>query len=736
MRHRFVVFLALGALAGCSDEAGGRIEVFPGPVMYVEEGETVLHELRFDGERGGTFALVPGASTENRLVSDLVTLDGATFLRVTPLCSAIDAGSTDTVLETIEVSRPGTSASAMVSVLIESNERDDCAVQVVGWAGPCATKPMVIEPEIRLDPSTDAAQTICVEATVPDSFASVDVKFPVWDTLLPLSIAGADLLGLGPSSETRRELVVDGVLERFRGRREIEVTWTSGGSTRLVVTAGDPGDGVLRARSNPIIVPEYGASIVRFSSSYYEQDGTIPCVRATPRAPTTTTLVVRSDLDEIIAQGELACGEIINAVELITAIDSAPVGWIDVTLERCTRPTGCGLSDSACCALAGADVEVLDAGMFEIVSQSVAEDVASAPDTDSACLDLDGDDVPELAVVEAAGLHMYAGSGTPTDVRFVDGPALLAMPDSILALDWFDGGQATPILVGEFTSSPRLRRAKTDAWEPSAWASRPVTNDAARAWVPIEPTRGAGASYLAVRETDHTVALVCVSPGCPNDAAKIDVSTIQFGVVTAKLSAITVADVDGDKDLDLLVAVHGILPFGSPRPITLYSYDLQWSGHEIVGHGPPTLFVDTEMDVEWNTIDFVSLASAGGDVIYAFVSGDGAQAIVEVSSCTPLCRRVHAIGRPLGIVGVDDALFVSTDLGVWELAGPNWIQRDPERRRTEQTIVPAPDPTSPYGRQLRSCLFANQPPPSVVVATEAGARWMFAEVEVDTLPEP
>ncbi|MFN0250902.1 MAG: hypothetical protein ACKV2T_28770, partial [Kofleriaceae bacterium] len=337
MRHVAVIVLVV--FAACDDESSLGIEVFPGPEMRVLEGKTVEHELRLDGERGRTFGFVGDASAMARLAVSTIEHDGGTFLRVTPRCTAVAAGATNSVLAHIEISAPN-AAPVTVSVTIEPHESDECAVQVVGWLGPCTDRPPTIEPEIRLDPLTGAEQRICVHVSVPEPIASVDVTFPPWLGLAPLVISGEGLFGLAGPVEADRELVVTGVLGTFRGRRDIDVHWTGGGSARLVVTAGEPGDGVVGARNTLANVAEYKPGILKFATSYYDKPGTVACVRATPKAPT-MTLVMRSDLDEIIAQGDLACGVTINAAELVTAMDSADAEEIDVTLERCTPDPLC-----------------------------------------------------------------------------------------------------------------------------------------------------------------------------------------------------------------------------------------------------------------------------------------------------------------------------------------------------------------------------------------------------------
>ena len=735
--------LGVALVAACTSPSSKGIEVVPGPEMRIDEGTTEAVELRFDGEAGGDFELALDESATRLLEATTVTENGVTELRVTPRCSAIPEGSTLVQLTTIEVSKPGTDASMTVGVSIEPNERDACAVQVVGWAGACEDPPTTFPPEIRLDPAIDGAQPICVEVSVPDSIPSLDVEFPEWGSLEPLTISGDDLIGLAPATKTRRQLVATNVLEKFRGRREIDVRWSNGGSARLVVTAGSPGEGVLRIRSTATNVAEYRPSIVKFASSYYEKDGTIACVRATPHAPTTMTLVIRSDLDEVISQGALACGVTINAIELVTAMDSADNESIDVTLERCTPDPTCALTDSACCSRPEALVEIIDTGVLNVPSRSVVEPIAVGLGGERACVDLDRDNVPDVVVRDAQGPRVHAAIGTPTNVRFPAGRSIPAA-QSMLALRWFDGLTAQPILVGEFQTAPLLRRANTEGWEAIEWAPRPTSITSAYAWAPVAPARDAGASYLAVKQSDSTIGFACVSPACRGtDAASIDVSTIATGPAQFdnKLSGFAIADFDGDGDFDLVVAVDAIIPVGSPRPVTMYAYDLVWTGHEIIGHGPPMAFTVAGTGVSWSSLQFVTIPTdADGDLIYIATNGAQNNRLVEVAPCGPGCRTsriIDTIGRVFQIAAVGNKLFAATDLGVWELANGSWVQRDPERARTQTTTIPVPDASSMYGRNLQSCFLADPTlPASMLFDTDAGARWSFAAVVVGTLPVP
>lgn len=733
--------LVVALVAACQSDGATGIEVLPGPEIRIREGSTSLpYELRFAGQPSSGFALDYDAS---RLDVTTIENGGATMIEVHALCSVLPPGETLHALDTITVSKVGSdTAPAIISVDITPWELDTCAVQVVGWAGPCIPRPADPPPVIELDIAT-STQPICIEVSVPDSIDSLDVTFPPWGSLDPLELAGENLIGLVKGEVATRELVATSVPEKFRGRRDLDVRWGDAGLARLPITAGEPGDGVLRLRTGPANASEYSASTVKFASSYYEKPGTVPCVRAIPNTPT-TSLIVRSDLAEIVSQGGLACGSVINAIELVTSIDSLAVEGIDIELERCTLPTSCGtLTDSQCCALPEATIEHLDDGSIVVPSKSVTEAIAVDAGGDRGCIDLDEDDVPEVLVRDASGVRLHRSAGTSDDVRFAS-PMSLSYGERWLAFRWFDGTDAKTVLIGDFQTA--LRAMTIAGWSAQQFAPRPATSDVATTWVPLGPSHDGGASYLVARLSNTTLGFACISPACRGvDAPSIDVSEIDLGgsaQTPTRVTGYTVADIDGDDDLDLVVVLDGIVPIGTARPIKMYTFDLEWNGHELVGHQPAASLTAPSPGVEWTSLQFASLVrDTDGDLIYVLARDAANQqhAVVEVATCGSGCattRSIPTISRAFEIANVGNRLFAATDLGIWELDGSSWIQRDPERARTQQTTIPIPE-SSRYGMFLRACLPTTPTArPAMLFETEAGARWTFADVEVDTLPEP
>ncbi|MFN0252888.1 MAG: hypothetical protein ACKV2T_38800, partial [Kofleriaceae bacterium] len=406
----------------------------------------------------------------------------------------------------------------------------------------------------------------------------------------------------------------------------------------------------------------------------------------------------------------------------------------------CVHP----ITVSACCA--EVDTELIDGRTFLVRSRSVVEPIAVGQGGERACVDLDNDNAPEVVVRDAAGARLSVATGPPSNIRFAASIAMNETPQSMLAMSWFDGMKPRPILVGQFQTSPFLRLASPAGWAANEWAPRPTSVTGAHDWVPVAPSRDAGASYLAVRQGFTAIAFACVSPGSPGcraDATTIDIADIDMGPIATpqRVVGFTVADFDGDLDLDLVVAVDDMVPVVTTRPVKMYAYDLRWNGHEIESHSEPTAFSVASTGVAWTALQFATLPYADGDLIYLLATGGLTTAFVEISTCALGCRTsrvVHSIGRPYRIATVGNTLFAATELGIWELEnGQSWIPRDPERMRTQGTTIPAPDPSSPYGQQLESCLVADPlTPPSILFDAEAGARWAFANVQVGTLPGP
>ncbi len=732
-----------GLVAACSEDPATGIEVVPGSVLRTTEGDVATAYLLLDGAPGREFyqPVVDPDVFESAAIS---VEDDLTVLRVTPGCAAVAPGSSRRIEELTIRAIEGDAAPFVISVDITANEGGVCAVEVVGWAGPCASRPEIVPPEITLD-ATSSLQPVCIEVIVKDRFPDLDVTFPDWASLEPLELRGGALLDLGLGTHTL-ELMAANVHEKFRGRRDLEVRWGVAGVARLPVVAGEPGQGQLRIRGGPEKFTEYQRALFPTGVSYFEKPGTVACVRAMPRSED-TELVVRVVLDDpdgsdsivSVAKGALGCGGTINELQLVPGIRSDSTEIIDVELLACTLPAmGCEtMSTNACCETA--TLSLLDSAEISRPTRSVAESLAFPSGSDRACIDLDDDEVPEIVVTDTTETRMYRATAPTDDNVRLDPPVSTSVvPTSMLALRWFDGLSAHPFLLGEFVND--LRIAIPTGWSSASFEPRPSASEPASRWVPLEPKRGDGASYLAVKQSGSVIGLVCISVGCNGDGVPIDVTSFQPGQETI-ISGYGVFDYLGDGDLDLVLALDtNPISFGL-RSVTLFVVNLEWQGHELTRHDSPIEWATMPRLVAWNTLQFVALPrTTGGDALYVLTLGANTQNLLFEFAPPPgplpfVGRIVGAIGGPREIADVGGTLFVATDLGVWELSATSWTQRDPERARGSTSSFPVL-PVSGYGKGLRPCLMAPTAAASLVFDTDANARWTFADVTVEALPVP
>lgn len=727
MLHRVVV---VALVAACTSPSSTGFEVLPGPEIVVKEGETSDDRfLRYDG--------APLRREQVELehpFADLVERDGELYLHVTPPCSTI-ANTTATVSETITLSLTDIEAEpVVVTVEVRPNEDGPCAVAIRAWPGPCADRQGAAPGQIEL---VGPAQILCLEATLPDSIPSIDVTFPTANSVDPLFLTagGEAWTAMGPSST--REVTLERV-HNLRGHLDFEITWRTEDAVEIAhfdLVHGQPGEGAIRVRGVPNSIDEYNTATFVFTTSYYDLPDTGSCVRATPQDASTTALVVRTGNPRVAEQGTLICNESIHTVELVMGLSAAPAEHVNLEMYRCS---GCGDEPTAACCEDTGQLEPIDTQTATLTSRSLAEAVGDGSLSARACVDIDGDDRPEVVVADSTTTHLYAASGTVAeDVRFTT-PVSIPSPTSTFALQWFDGVNVQPVLVGEFEEAPSLRVATTMGWDTKQWAALPVSPYGTDEWVPLGPRHGAGASYLVVQKLDSIFGFACVSPACTTDGPLIDVSSLGGGQIDSTIRGIGVADIDRDTDLDLLVAVEAIATAGNNRPLTLWAYDLQWQGHVLVSHSPPTQFETAQPQIDWNRLKFVALPRPGApDSIYVLASSATRHAIVAtVHSGTMWTSEVlGTIGNAFEIAAVDNALFAATDLGIWELEGTSWHQRDPERAILPASF-PVPTESITYGRTLRACLMKPGARSSVLFDVESGARWTFADVVVETLPEP
>lgn len=720
-----------GLVAACGSDPGtAGIQVVPGTTIQVAEGKTATAYLLLDGEPGQRFELPADPDAIARLNATVSTTDDVTALQVTPSCAAIATGGARRIEELTIRAVDSDAAPLAIIVEIEPSEEGLCAVAVVGWPGPCTTRPLVVPPEIALD-ITSPTQPVCIEVYVPESVLDLDVTFPSWASLEPLQLTGAPLLDLGPGSHTR-ELTAISVDEKFRGRRELEVRWGAAGAASLSVVSGEPGLGQLRIRGGPPSLTEYKRATYPTSVSYFEQPGTVACVRANPQT-TDTRLVVRTDQVTVTGADMLACDGTINNLELVPGIGSSATEHVDVELLKCTQPSAGCADPRACCE--GSTLEQLDTAVISLPARSVAETLTIASGSDRACVDLDDDDVPEIVVREASATRVHRATvPTVNSVRFAQPVTTSVTPLSMLALRWFNGLSVKPVLLGEFANE--LRIAIPTGWSSATFELRPSASEPAHRWVPLEPTRGGGASYLAVKQSGSVISLVCISPGCSSDGDPIDVASVLPGPSATTISGYGVFDLRGDGDLDLVLALDTVIPIDGARKARLYSVDLEWQGHTLTRQDPPAPWANVTTTVSWNTLQFVALPRTGAeDAVYMLAQGSDFQNVL-VEIALPSVQIIDTIGRPFEVADVGGSVFVGTDLGVWELTTTDWIQRDPERALMSSSSFPIPDPSSGYGRGLRSCLTAPSAPASLVFDAVTDARWVFDALVVESVGGP
>ncbi len=736
--------LVVAVVAACSDTTSG-IEVIPGTID-VAEGEEVVAQLRFDGKAAGAFRFHMDEQASEHLVVALGE-DGHS-LHVTPRCSAIaDGGSRRSEEITISMTDHDT-PSIVVPVNIEPSSTGSCAVQIVGWAGPCDAKPMEPPIAIRLG---EPYQAVCLEVRVPDSLSTVTVAFPAPIDVDPLHLLSAEPpppeahlplpdaplpIVVAPDTAVKQLVWVAGV-PNFRGHMDFALRWAeevgdASGVAHLEFVVGQPGEGALRVRGTPSNVNEYRTAKFLFSNTYYDVPDSGSCVRATPLNPDVSSLAI-ADLPHVIPQDTLVCGEALHTIELLTGIDSAGIEGVKIELLQCN---GCGDNpDAACCATLE-PLPVLDTTTETLASLSVAERISSGSIDARACVDIDGNDIPELLVGDGTNAQLLVGAGTPGNIRYSSPAFSFPLPLSMFALEWRDETTVHPVLVGEFATAPFLRAATTSGWEAKQWAVLPTSPYGTDEWVPLAPQHGAGASYLIVQKAPSVLGFACVSAGC-TDGPTIDVSGIGGGSLPGQIRGIGVADTNGDTFLDLLVAVDSQIPMGGDRDVFLYAYQLRWSGHQLEGVQGPTHYMTAATHIGWQSLKFVSVEIASDeDRVFVLARGGNQHALVEVEPCGNGCRGsqlVGTIGTPYDMANVSDTLYVATDLGIWKLDGDTWAQRDPERALGQSTF-PVPDDELTYGRTFRSCLMNPMSRPSFLFDVEDGARWSFADVVVETLP--
>ena len=752
MGHPRRSVLVLSVLAACGADPPATIEVLGGgPLVQVTEGEPATRRLRVTPDVPVEFRIVDGEA--GALVDHAIEATGAgeATLTITPRCDAIPRDRTLTTATTLEVIADGADAAPVtITIEIRPSTEGACAPVVAGWIGDCAVRAPVAGELIV--PLVETAQTLCVEIALPDADVrrlTVSAAASATGLLDPAGLVSFEIDNLAGPGETFRHthaIAIPSAARDFRGRMMLALEWDLDGPARaeLALVVGAPGDGVVRIDARVLaglVATEFAISVVPFDVSYYAQTGRQPCARIRPTPAVEQAAILRSALGVVVRPGALACGAEAFTFDFQPRIDALPVELVELEAWSCSAEL--------------ADCERLAERSVPVAVASVAEHgIAMAAASDRACVDLDGDGAPELAIVGGEG----AAAATTISTTLGDRVSTLAQLDRAIGLfgfRWYDAAadRAVPVLLGEHTSPPVVRRATPTAWDPDPIWERltdVADRDETSRWVALGPTRAHGATYIAMRSGQSEVVLVCVSTACSGDHA-IDLSTAS--VPPPVIAAIAAADVDGDGTADLVVALDSGAQAFASKPLRLSSLALTWSGARITQIGEPVPLGEITSLLGWSELSLVALPSpapppglAARERIYGVVSG-AQRELVELAPCRVDCETPYAGGvvdstppKAHGLAELAGRLVVSSDIGVWEyrLAADDkpgsWILRDPQLA-LESTLHELPIPRPSYGAGLRACILeAPTARPSIVFNDRATAGlWTLLDVQVDRL---